>query len=449
MKTTKQIAIALLAVLLFPAAVFSQEQVVPERGFIEFGFRGITGTVDGRTHPGEVPFSNGFRPDVLDSSVNTYKDYRNAFYVPRSSLFMDDVLGTKSYFSFQTASNGLAFDGGTMSRDQTILATFGHHGLYKLQFRWDQTPHIFTGTSRTLYTQTSPGVWKFNGDRAALNAARVTGTAAALGPALTAQAANAWLDVDSNIRRNASGLASWDITPNWNVAFLLSRENQVGTRPHGMCFGNSPSCVWAEFPENIDYSTSTIKFTTDFGRKIWALQLGYAGQVFENNIPNALVENPFSNNVNGTASTGANAVTATGQMSLYPNNKAQNLLLGGALDLGQYVHVMSSITPGWMSQNDRFVPYTTNTALLSRTGAAAPIPLPVSSLNGQRQTLAMNYTLVANPLKTVELAARYRHYDHNNNTREHVFNPYVNDLAAEAQLTTTGGSGQIVKEASG
>jgi hypothetical protein len=439
-KTKKLSVIALLALLFVPAVATGQDPAAPGQRFIEFGFRTITGTVDRRTGPGEVPFSNGFRPDIVNSGINTYRDYRNGFYVPRARVYVDNFLGTKNYFSLQMVNDGIAYSGPTLLRDQSLLVTVGRYGLYKVQFRWDQTPHIISGTTRTLYAQTSPGVWKYTGDRAALDAARVLGTTTALFNAVTPQVANAWLDVQQLIRKTGSGLASWDINPNWNVAFLFSRENQVGTRPHAVCFGNSPSCYWSEVPENLDYFTNNLKLTTDFGKKSWEMQLGLLRQSFENNVPNMLVENPFSNNVN------SKTVSSAGQMGLYPDNKALNLLFGGALNISRF-HFMSSISPGWNSQNDRFVPYTTNPFLLNQTGAAAPIPLPVSSLNGERQTLAMNYTVVFNPFKSVEFAARYRHYDNNNNTEEHLFNPFVNDLAAEAQLA--GPSGQIVKEFSG
>jgi hypothetical protein len=254
--------------------------------------------------------------------------------------------------------------------------------------------------------------------------------------AVTPQAANALPFVQRGLRKNGGVLASWDIKPDWNVAFLFSREKQVGTRPHNMCFGNNPSCYSAEIPENLDYHTTTVKLGTDLGRKTWGLQLGLQRQSFENHVPIMLVDNPFSNNVNSAS------VTSNGQMSLYPNNKVLNVQVGGALNY-RGVHFMTSISPGWTSQNDPFVPYTTNSFLLSQTGAAAPIPLPVSSLNGERQTLAMNYTAVYNPFKKVELVARYRQYDHNNNTAEHVFNPFVGDLAAEVQLA--GPSGQEVR----
>ena len=443
MKNAKQLmVVTLLPLVLVPPAALGQDERAPEGSFIEFGLRGITGIVDGRTNPGSVPFSNGFRPDLLSSGINTYRDYRNAFYIPRSSVFIDHVLATNSYFRLQTSSNAIAFQGSTLSRDQSFVATLGHYGLYKLQFRWDQTPHIFSGTTRTLYTQTSPGVWRFNGNRATLDAARVANTGAALFNALNVQVANAWPGVQSTIRKTGSGLASWNINPNWNVAFFFSRQNQLGTRPHGMCFGNSPSCFWAEVPENLDYFTNTLNIATDFGQKVWEVQLGVRRQNFENNVPNMLVENPFSNNTNSAT------VTSTGNMSLYPNNNALNALLGGALNFGR-VHFMSSISPGWNSQNDRFVAYTTNTFLLHETGEAAPLPLPASSLNGEVQTLAMNYTAIFNPFKSVELAARYRHYDHNNNTRERVFNPYVNDIESEEAGQREGPSGQIVRTFSG
>lgn len=444
--TTRHTVVALFALLLGSTAASSQERAAssqerkPEQGFVEFGFRGATGTVDGRTNPGDVPFTYGFRPDILTSGINTYRDYRNSVYISQANI--ERRLGTNGYFSLQTANNGLAFQGSTVTRDQSVLLTAGQHGASKFQFRWDETPHIFSGTTRTLYQQTSPGVWKFVGDRAALDAARVVGTAAAFSSAIAQQIGDAGVDVQRTLRKTGTGLASIDINPKLNLGVLFSRENQVGTRPLGMCFGNSPSCVWSEIPENLDYFTNTLSAKAEYAEKTFAIGLGYRRNTFGNNVTSELVDNPFSNNIF------AASVTGNGQMGLYPSNQAQNLLFDGAVKLGA-VQFTSNISPGWMTQNDPFVPYTANTFLLNRTGAAAPIPLPVTSLNGERQTLAMNYTFVARPFKSLELTARYRHYDHNNNTEEHTFNPYVGDLEAEAQLTTPGGSGQETVEYNG
>ena len=50
MKSFKLIALCtLLALLLVPAVLTAQEPAAPERGVFEFGFRGVTGEVYGRT----------------------------------------------------------------------------------------------------------------------------------------------------------------------------------------------------------------------------------------------------------------------------------------------------------------------------------------------------------------------------------------------------------------
>src|SRR5689334_9122569 len=101
MKSSRLLAICvLLALLLVPAAIFAQEQKAPEHGFIEFGFRGVTGDVYGREagKPG-LPFTNGFRPDLSSSSLNTYADFRNSFYVPKFSAHIDNVFGSNNYLT--------------------------------------------------------------------------------------------------------------------------------------------------------------------------------------------------------------------------------------------------------------------------------------------------------------------------------------------------------------
>ena len=39
-------------------------------------------------------------------------------------------------------------------RDQSYLATFGAWNRFKMQFRYDEIPHTYSNTTRTLYTET-------------------------------------------------------------------------------------------------------------------------------------------------------------------------------------------------------------------------------------------------------------------------------------------------------
>src|SRR5579859_6230811 len=102
MKMFKLLTICtLLALLLVPAALWAQEPAAPVgRGVTEFGFRGVTGDVYGRTKAGSVPFSNGFKPNVLNSDLNTYNDLRNSFYIPRLGYRTDNLFATDNYFHF-------------------------------------------------------------------------------------------------------------------------------------------------------------------------------------------------------------------------------------------------------------------------------------------------------------------------------------------------------------
>src|SRR5262249_26363556 len=125
------------------------------------------------------------------------------------------------------------------------------------------------------------------------------------------------------------------------------------------------------------------------------------------------------------------ATPAHGQMALYPDNKAHYLSFAGAFDASKYIRVMGTATGGWLREDDPFLPYTANTAI---TGLG---PLPASSLKGEKQTLAMNWTAVSKVGKHVELEAKYRHYDYNNDTRVFQLTPIQGDVIG-ANSTATG-----------
>ncbi len=410
MKIFKLLALcALLALLLVPAAVSAQEPAAPERGVVEFGFRGVTGTVYGRTNPGDVPFSNGFRPDLLTSPLNTYYDFRNSFYIPKFNYQVDSFLGSQSYLRVQSASNGLAFEGGTLGRDQSVLVTVGQYGHYKVQFRFDETPHIFAGTTRTLFNSGGAGVWNVNpalqaalfntlcgGVKANLSC-NITPTVStisntinsAVAGSLVSGVSGVQLFTQQEIRKKGTGLVSWNLNPDVNVSALFSREHQLGTRPIGFVMGASSGGYVAEAPESIDYFTNDIRVTTEFGQKRWDTLLGYQGSFFQNNIPNMVVTNPFSTVYNNST-----MGPATARMDLYPNNNYQQFVGQGAAELGKHIHLMANITPGWMAQTANFQPLTTNTFVTSTPPAGYPSFLPTPNLNGKVSTLAMNYTAV-------------------------------------------------------
>jgi len=471
--------LVLLALLLVPALLFSQEKPAPpapaeppSRGSVEFGVRHVWGDVYGRP---DLPFT----PGVTTSKFNEYSDYRNGFVVRRFYANFDDILGSKNYVSLRSQS--------TFYKNQSYLATFGQYGKFNVQFRYDEIPHVYTNTARSLYVETSPGVYTILGatkqvlqDRSSTVCATPPCTAAQINISLpgfiTTQVVPGENFIVPSIQRKAATvLASWDITSNWNASFLFSRENEMGTRPIGLLFNPSPSAsassqssgvfnqqspgTGAEVPEPVDYFNNTVKVMTEYGRKDWGVQVGYTGSFFQNNINALLFDNPFATadvavktfaaGESGCAPTApatrcsVGAVPARGQMDLYPSNHAHYLNFAGAIDLGKYVRVMGTVNPGWLRQNDPFLPYSANSQIFfaDSTGALT-IPattlslLPATSLNGQKQTLAMNYTAVFKPVKDVEVKAAYRHYDYNNNTEVLTLTPILGDTIGANSTAT-------------
>lgn len=487
----------LLALLLVPGLLSGQDQSAtpekPSKGSIEFGVRGVMGKVYGRP---DLPFT----PDVLTSKFNEYGDRRTGFFVRRLNLQLDDILGTKNYVALQSQS--------TFYKNQSYLATFGQYGKFKVQFRYDEIPHIFTNTARSLYVETSPGVYQILPatrqilqDRSSIVCATPPCTSAQIAISLpgfinTQVAPGAAFIVPAIQRKAGTGLFSWDVNPDWNVSFQYSRENQVGTRPIGLLFYSSPSAsastqpsstttpplfavfnrqspgTGAELPEPIDYFTNTIRARTDYGKRDWGVEVSYIGSLFRNNIGSLVFDNPFAtadvpvqlipNGTGGCVTTGGrpncviSAVPSRGEVDLYPDNDAHYLGFAGALALSKYLDVSASVTPGWLRQNDAFLPYTTNSQIFfPDSSGALTIPatslslLPAPSLNGKRQTLAMNYTAVLTPMKNVDVKLAYRHYDFNNNTPVLTLIPILGDIiggnsGATAQVTpgmATSGSG--------
>ena len=447
---------ALLALLLLPAAVMSQDE--PEqKNVMEFGIRAITGDVRGRQ-------DLQFRPDIITSKFNEYSDRRNGFYLRRADLLFDDLFGTSNFIELKSTSS--------VYRNQSYLVTYGRYGKFSVQFRYDEIPHIYTNTARTIYSETSPGNWQVPvGLKQALQTASSTGTAAAIGlslpsfivnqitcgppipPSTTPPACAASFVTPRILRKMGTGSMKYNVSENWALLGMYSRENQVGHRPIALIFNSSPGTgastqpgttsgrqspgTATEVPESIDYYTDNLRFLSEYGRGNWAIQFGYTGSFFDNNISTLFVDNPFATadvpvqiiapggGCTPTApalNCAISAIPARAQMDLYPDNKAHYLNFAGAFGMGKYLHLLGTVNPGWLYQNDPFLPYTANSAI---TGLS---PLPAPSLDGKKQTLAMNWTLVGQFLQNVQLAAKYRHYDYNNNTRELIFTPVQGDI---------------------
>ncbi len=415
-------ALILLMLLVAPAVLFTQDKP-PERGMVEAGSRWSWGEVYGRH---DLPFT----PQLKNSKYEEYRDLRDGFFVRRFRLNMDNLMGSKYYFDLQSDKS--------IYRDQSYLGTFGAWNRFKLQFRYDEIPHVYSSTARTIYTQTGNGVLTIP----LLTRTTLQGLAASTSLPSTIQTQlvpSMNFFVPAQQRRMGTVSFLYDLTPTWDVAAAFSREHDSGTRPIGMIFNSSPSAsltggFGAEVPEPINYFINTFKVTVEHAMQNWGVQGGYTGSFFQNHTGTLTFDNPFRTTdcVAPTNCTNATQGPATGVADLYPDNHAHYFNFAGTVPLPLKLRLLASVSAGWLRQDDPFVPYTSNSLREAQT-----TPLPAASLHGQKQTLAMNYKLIERIAKKFEIKAAYRQYDYNNDTPALDLTPVQGDLGAPAAADST------------
>jgi MtrB/PioB family decaheme-associated outer membrane protein len=439
-------ALSILAFLL-PAGLLAQDKGKDTDkgkeaiyGTVDFGVRYSQGDVYGRPdlQNGQcLGCGSAFNPGLSNSKFNEYRDMRNGFVITRMDFHYDNILGSRNYLMVKSQR--------TLYRDQSYLATFGQYSKFKIQFRYDEIPHLYSSTARTLFTQTAPGVWSFP---AAIRAQLQASSAANLPSLIAGTGANAGIGVvtdfnfitPSILRKAGTALFSYNATAKLNVNGSFLRESERGTRPIGTIMNSSPSASAAsgfgeELPEPINYFNNLLRIGADYGTRAWAVQGAFIGSFFQNDTQQMIWDNPFR------LTTEQITNPLTGRMALYPDNHVYYASFAGAADVTRYLRFSASITPGWLRQNEAFLPYTTNRAI-NTCGAGAQAcdstgVLPEPGASGSKQTLAMNYNLVTTAWKDIQLKVSYRQYDYNNDTPVFTFTPVEGDAAAPASADNT------------
>lgn len=361
-----------LALVLQPA-VYAQE--TPQHGFIEIGIRALAG-------------------DRSSSQFDEYRDIRPGLFIREADVDLDHLLHSNYFFNLQTRQS--------WQNDRRFLGVFGNRGKFTCEVRQDATPHDFTNTATTLFTESSPGVFT-------IPAATRTNLIANPGSLPTMVAGATPLDVVLQ-RRLTNGGCQFTPSAAWTFNVQYSHDAVGGYRPLGTTLNDETNVL--EQPEPVNYTTHEVKAGVEYATRKVAFQAGYNASIFTDAHSTMFWDNPFSK-------TDAIGSGAHGQMALYPDNNSQNLSFAAAWNLSKTTRLMVSVSPEWMRQNTSFLPFTVNTAV---TNVPA---LPATSLNGRKTTVATNITVTSHPLAQLSLNAHYRDYDYINNTPSLFFPDYV------------------------
>ncbi|HZW12643.1 MAG TPA: MtrB/PioB family decaheme-associated outer membrane protein [Noviherbaspirillum sp.] len=269
----------------------------------------------------------------------------------------------------------------------------GEQGNYGLRLEYDQIPKF---GSDSYYTP-------FNG----------AGSDVLRNPGITRQstttAMRAGLDAnmkpyDIKTTRKGVGIGfTKELAKGWDAELNYKREDKQGDKlTAAMIQGNGGGDRRvAIVPEPIDYTTDQYEALVRYSGEKTQLQFGYYASLFKNDKQSLTWDNLFT----GTSHPN------TGRFGLAPDNEFHQLNVSGSYGFTTATKVSGALSYGRMTQNDDFLPYSTQGA-----GALGP----TGSLHGKVNTLHASMRLDSKLTSALHLTAGYRYDDRDNKTPEGV-----------------------------
>lgn len=320
------------------------------------------------------------------SKFNQYRDMDNGFV---GELTLRGEKKDQPYF-FELGAKNPARD------DQKYDGAFGRYGLFQLDLGWDRTPHVLSNDAQTIFQQNG-SVFTLPSTSRPLTTADAQSTINSL-----------TRHVDLSFNTDAAQ-AEFKFTPTEEWRFDLGYENirRQGYRPLGTVIG-SPGGSPTELAIPIENMTQDVKFGAEYAREGYALQFGYTASIFQNDYNSYTWDNP------GVAAGTANAL---GQVSAPPDNYAHTFNLTGSAALPLRSRVSGTFAYSMLRQDQNFIPNTASTGLAHTSTDDAGNGSPDAKAN----LILGNIQLTSRPIMDVTTTVRYRYFEYQNDTPEHIF----------------------------
>ena len=300
-------------------------------------------------------------------------------------------------------------------------------GEHYFNFQWDQTPHVYSTSARTLYN----GV----GTNALTLPAGVGNQLFGAG----GDPANVKSIIDANVHQTDIGIRRdtasvdyrWTPTDAWDINANYSHMHRTGTQVEGVVMSGSENGVRTDVPAPVNDTTQNFGLngeyagTSPLGKK-FNFKLAYNGSVYTDRDDSYTVQNPFcQDNPPGACPNAGDPDLDSynfARMSLPPSNQANAFTATLGADLPAKSRYMGTLSYTMMRQNQNFLPFTINPNLAGVfAGGLDPSlasTLPYSSLNGAINTLLSNNVVTTQITPDLKSKLSYRYYDFANNTPE-------------------------------
>jgi len=368
---------------------------------------------------GSITF--GLLQKTFDTDSSKFLEYRD---IPQGPVAPElSFNGKKGNWRYKLVGRDVTQD------DQRYFG-FVQNGTVRFTASYFGIPHNFGNGGKSLLGPVTANQWRlsdtlqagYQGAIAAAPSSAVTYTFLSnlVAPSLEAAPSN----IDLKLQRGRTNLA-FAVTPkdsNFEVGVAYFHERRSGNRAaNGTSFGFGNV---VETPEPLLYITQDFAVNGAYKADWGTLRATVRFNDFKNSFDSFTFDNPFRI----TDATDPSAYQAPGsaskngpvfgQTSLPPDNKAVMESVGAAFKIGQRSRLSADVSFGQWSQNhDAFIPWTTNTAIVTPDGQpAVSAPLPAANLDGKLDTLALNAFFNTRLTDDLGLTARYRRYDADNKT---------------------------------
>jgi MtrB/PioB family decaheme-associated outer membrane protein len=196
----------------------------------------------------------------------------------------------------------------------------------------------------------------------------------------------------------------------WQVSAEVSRRKKTGSEITGSDFFNQAALM----SRPIDYTTDEYAGSVSYGVSAFHASLSYRASEFSNDDSSLTWENPYP----------VFSGLSHGRKALAPDNEASQWQARMRFRAFNSV-LRASHSRGETTQNDAFLPYTINQAVVVED-------LPAASLNGKVETSQTSLSLSSRVSSMVTVNFRYRNRERDNKTPVLLLTPVTGDLFATA-----------------
>ena len=356
-------------------------------------------------------------------------------------------------FDWSKGKRYLKFEGQMFAQDdQDASLVAGSKGGWKLHMRLNENPRWFSNTAETLYTQSSPGVFRLP-DAMRLSQQRIwtpytTETAA---PANSSDN-RFWSlrdymsgaqPVDLRyVRKNGEIGFDFNLSDTITVKTSYQRDVRNGSQPVAFTFGPGIN----EVANPIQYTTQDTRAELEWAKNKSFVNAAFTYSDFHNAVPFTTVDNPVRLDNTDYAWTNFGAVNtaanATARLWNAPDNKAVSVDAAAGFQLPMNTRFVATITSTMMKNDFNFIPQATNPNLnLAKTDAnygKFSLTPEYSQFNGQLNQLLFNATLSSDPTPKFGWSFFVRTFDLKDKAPTYTFHSTVNsDGGASYSATGT------------